>query len=58
MSAKTYLVHQTAYFTWKVTADTPEEAELKASQLEYADAWESYADRVDMNDIKEIEEEL
>lgn len=58
MSAKTYLVNQTAHFTWKVTADTPEEAEFKASQLDYADAWESYAEPVDMNDVKETEEEL
>lgn len=47
-----YLVEQTAHFTWKVEADSPEEAEFKASQLDYDDAWESYAQPVDLNDVK------
>jgi hypothetical protein len=54
---KEFLVHQTAYFTFKVKAKDKEEAELKASQLDYADAWESYADNVDMNDIIEFRED-
>jgi hypothetical protein len=58
MSQKEYLVTQYATFTWKVTANTPEEAEHKASQLDYADAWESYADAVDINDIVEYKEEV
>lgn len=54
---KEFLVYQTAHFIWKVKAKDIMEAEFKASQLDYADAWESYADRVDTNDIKEFTEE-
>lgn len=53
----TYEVTQTAYFTFRVEATTPEEAEELASQLGYDDAYESYADPVDLNDIVEVENE-
>ena len=55
--SKQFLVHQTAYFTFKVEAENPEEAEFKASQLGYEDAWESYADHVDMNEIVECNDD-
>ena len=42
--SKFYLVHQTAYFAFKVQANSPEEADMKSRQLDYNDAWESYAD--------------
>ena len=52
-----FLVTQTAYFTWKVEADTPEDAQALASQLGYEDAFESYADAVDPTNILEYVED-
>jgi len=52
-----FLVTQTAYFTWKVEANTPEDAQAIAAQLGYEDAFESYADAVNPADILEYIEE-
>ena len=41
-----YLVTQTAHFTFKVEANSAEEAKKFASQLDYDDAWESCDDPV------------
>jgi len=54
---KTFDVTQTAYFTWRVEAETPEEAEALAADLGYDDAYYSGAEPVDLNDIVEVAEE-
>jgi hypothetical protein len=55
---KEYFVTQTVYFTWRVTAESPEEAENLASQLDYDSAWESYAEPVEPNNIVLVDEDL
>ena len=52
-----FLVTQTAYFTWKVEANTPEEAVALSAQLGYDDAFESYAEDVKLNDVVEFIED-
>jgi len=52
-----YLVTQTAHFTFKVKANSAEEARELASQLDYDDAWESCDDPVNSNDVVLYEEQ-
>ena len=53
-----YLVTQTAHFTFRVKAESAEEAEMLASQLDYDSAWESYAEPVNPKDIIIAEEQV
>jgi hypothetical protein len=54
----TYEVTQTVHFTFRVEADSPEQAEELSLQLGYDDAYESYAESIGEENVWEVSEDL
>ena len=55
--SKEFLVTQTAYFTWKVTAMNEQDAIELVNQLGYEDAYSSCAEDIRLEDIEEYKED-